>query len=63
VDVAGAGIADGNADGNAVQLYICNGTAAQAWTVASGTIRALGKCLDVTAGSTDNGAKGSAVYL
>ena len=53
VDVAGAN----TADGTPVQLYTCNGTAAQAWTVASGTIKALGKCLDVTAGSTVNGAK------
>ena len=44
VDVAGAN----SANGTAVQLYDCNGTAAQQWTVGSdGTIRALGKCLDV----------------
>ncbi|MGW4824923.1 ricin-type beta-trefoil lectin domain protein [Streptomyces sp. NPDC004227] len=54
LDVAGAG----SADGTAVQLYDCNGTAAQQWTVRSdGTIRALGKCLDVTGGSTADGAK------
>jgi hypothetical protein len=54
LDVAGAN----PADGTAVQLYDCNGTNAQQWTVGSdGTIRALGKCLDVTDRSTANGAK------
>ncbi|MGW7238573.1 lectin [Streptomyces sp. NPDC054804] len=54
LDVAGAS----SADGTAVQLYDCNGTAAQQWTVGSdGTIRALGKCLDVTGNSTADGAK------
>ena len=57
VDVAGAN----PANGTAVQLYDCNGTAAQQWTVGSdGTIRALGKCLDVTGGGT---ADGTAVQL
>jgi hypothetical protein len=46
------------ADGTAVQLYDCNGSAAQNWTVATdGTLRALGKCMDVSSGSTANGAK------
>ncbi|MGW4318651.1 lectin [Streptomyces sp. NPDC004684] len=54
LDVAGAN----SADGTAVQIYDCNGTAAQQWTVgADGTLRALGKCLDVTGNSTANGAK------
>ncbi|WP_432824872.1 polysaccharide lyase family 7 protein [Dactylosporangium sp. CA-092794] len=55
VDVAGAN----TANGTAVQLYDCNGTSAQSWTVGTGdnTVRALGKCLDVTAASTSNGAK------
>jgi hypothetical protein len=45
------------ANGTAVQLYDCNGSAAQIWTVASdGTVQALGKCLDVTAAGTANGA-------
>jgi Ricin-type beta-trefoil lectin domain len=52
VDVAGAA----TANGAAIQLYDCNGTAAQNWTV-DADIRALGKCLDVTAASTANGAK------
>ncbi|MPZ82479.1 MAG: chitinase [Actinophytocola sp.] len=54
VDVAAAS----SANGTAVQLYTCNGTAAQQWSANSdGTIRALGKCLDVTSASTANGAK------
>ncbi|MCF3136398.1 chitinase [Streptomyces olivochromogenes] len=54
LDVAGAN----SADGTPVQLYDCNGTSAQQWTVGTdGTIRALGKCLDVTGNSTANGAK------
>ncbi|MGQ5633765.1 MULTISPECIES: lectin [unclassified Streptomyces] len=54
LDVAGAD----SADGTPVQLYDCNGTGAQQWTVGSdGTIRALGKCLDVTGNSTADGAK------
>ena len=54
VDVAQAG----TADGTAVQLYTCNGTAAQKWSVnADGTVRALGKCLDVTAAGTADGTK------
>ena len=54
VDVAGAG----SANGTAVQLYTCNGTSAQTWTVgADGTVRALGKCLDITAASSANGTK------
>jgi glucosylceramidase len=54
VDVAGAS----TANGAAVQLFTCNGSAAQSWTRgADGTVRALGKCLDVTAASTADGAK------
>ncbi|WP_107422215.1 ricin-type beta-trefoil lectin domain protein [Streptomyces lushanensis] len=54
VDVAGAN----PANGTAVQLYDCNGSAAQQWDVASdGSIRALGKCLDVKGNSTANGAQ------
>ncbi|MCG7209157.1 ricin-type beta-trefoil lectin domain protein [Streptomyces arenae] len=52
VDVAGAN----SANGTPVQLYDCNGSTAQQWTVGSdGTIRALGKCLDVTSGGTADG--------
>ncbi|MBU2663228.1 lectin [Actinoplanes bogorensis] len=55
VDVA----ASNSANGTAIQLYDCNGTGAQQWTVGNtdGSIRALGKCLDVTAASTTDGAK------
>ncbi|WP_082317537.1 ricin-type beta-trefoil lectin domain protein [Streptomyces sp. NRRL WC-3549] len=54
VDVAAAG----TANGTAVQLYDCNGTAAQQWSVGGdGTIRALGKCLDVASGGTANGTQ------
>ncbi|MER8029897.1 RICIN domain-containing protein [Streptomyces bauhiniae] len=54
LDVAGAN----SANGTAVQLYDCNGTAAQQWTVdTDGTVRALGKCLDVTGSSTANGTR------
>src|SRR5688500_3459853 len=55
VDVAAAS----SANGTAVQLYDCNGTGAQNWTVGNsdGSIQALGKCLDVTAASAANGAK------
>ena len=39
-----------------VQVYTCNGTAAQQWTVASGnTLQVLGKCLDVDAAGTTDG--------
>ncbi|MFE4538457.1 ricin-type beta-trefoil lectin domain protein [Streptomyces scopuliridis] len=54
VDVAGAN----PANGTPVQLYDCNGSAAQQWTVASdGSLRALGKCLDVKDNSTADGAQ------
>jgi chitinase len=54
VDVAGAN----PANGTQVQLYTCNGTGAQQWTVASnGTVQALGKCLDVAGAGTANGTK------
>ncbi|MFL6077602.1 MAG: ricin-type beta-trefoil lectin domain protein, partial [Mycobacteriales bacterium] len=54
VDVAGAN----TTNGTQVQLYTCNGTAAQQWTVGSdGTLRALGKCLDVSGGGTANGTR------
>ncbi|MBQ1023604.1 glycosyl hydrolase family 18 protein [Micromonospora sp. C95] len=52
VDVAAAA----TANGTAIQLYTCNGTNAQRWTVAGdGSLRALGKCLDVTSAGTANG--------
>jgi hypothetical protein len=54
VDVAAAK----TANGTHVQLFDCNGTGAQSWTLGDdGTLKALGKCLDVTGGSTASGAK------
>ena len=45
------------ANGNPIQIYTCNGTSAQNWTVESnGTLQALGKCMDVVGGSSSNGA-------
>jgi hypothetical protein len=43
-------------DFNPIQVYTCNGTAAQSWTVESNnTLEVLGKCLDVaSAGTADN---------
>ncbi|HEV2635856.1 MAG TPA: ricin-type beta-trefoil lectin domain protein, partial [Actinocrinis sp.] len=44
------------ADFNPIQVYTCNGTAAQSWTVESdGSLQTLGKCLDVNAAGTANG--------
>jgi hypothetical protein len=46
----------GTADGTKVQLWTCNGSAAQQWTISGdGTLRALGKCLDVKTSGTANG--------
>ncbi|MYV69058.1 DUF1080 domain-containing protein, partial [Streptomyces sp. SID2131] len=46
------------ADGTKIQLWTCNGTAAQKWTVAAdGTVKALGKCLDVSGGGSADGTK------
>ncbi|WP_214107945.1 ricin-type beta-trefoil lectin domain protein [Acrocarpospora catenulata] len=54
IDVAGAN----SADGTAVQLYTCNGTAAQQWTrPGDGTLRAFGKCLDLVNLGTANGTQ------
>jgi chitosanase len=55
VDVAAAS----SANGTKIQLYDCNGTGAQNWTVGNpdNSLRALGKCLDVTAAGTANGTK------
>ncbi len=49
----------GTANGTAIQLWDCNGTGAQNWTVGNSdsSIRALGKCLDVSSGGTANGTK------
>lgn len=52
VDVAGAK----TDNGTPVQIYDCNQSAAQRWTISDdSTIRAFGKCLDVTGAGTANG--------
>jgi hypothetical protein len=53
VDVRGAN----NANFTPVQVYTCNGTNAQQWTVvqAGSTLQALGKCMDINGGGTADG--------
>jgi beta-glucosidase len=52
LDVAGAN----SANGTKIDVYTCNGTGAQQWTVETNqTLQALGKCLDVIGGGTANG--------
>ena len=53
VDVRGAN----TANFTPVQVYTCNGTNAQQWTVveAGSTLQALGKCMDVDGAGTANG--------
>jgi Ricin-type beta-trefoil lectin domain/Putative Ig domain len=45
----------GTADNNPVQLYSCNGDAAQQWQVDGNEIRDFGKCLSNLNGGTANG--------
>ncbi|MFY1585344.1 PQQ-dependent sugar dehydrogenase [Micromonospora sp. WMMD734] len=46
------------ADGTQIQIYTCNGTAAQTWSVTpNSTVKALGKCLDISGGGTADGTK------
>ncbi|MEV6839738.1 lectin [Streptomyces sp. NPDC051133] len=46
----------GTADGTHAQIWACNGSYAQDWTMAAdGTVRALGKCLDAANSGTANG--------
>jgi chitinase len=41
---------------NPIDVYTCNGTAAQSWTVGAGnTLQVLGKCMDINAAGTANG--------
>ena len=53
VDVRGAS----SANFTPVQVYTCNGTSAQQWTVvqAGSTLHALGKCMDINGGGTADG--------
>ncbi|MBK3643639.1 SGNH/GDSL hydrolase family protein [Streptomyces sp. MBT33] len=47
-----------SANGTAVDIATCNGSAAQRWSASSdGTLRALGKCLDATGRGTANGTR------
>ncbi len=46
-----------NADGTQIQIYTCNGTAAQTWTKNAQTLRAYGRCLDVAGAGTADGTK------
>ncbi|WNI18028.1 glycosyl hydrolase [Actinacidiphila sp. ITFR-21] len=54
-----ADVPGGNtANGTQAQLWTCNGSAQQTWTVAAdGTVRDLGKCLDVSGGASADGTK------
>ncbi|MDG4796286.1 ThuA domain-containing protein [Micromonospora sp. WMMD1082] len=46
------------ADGTQIQIWTCNGSAAQTWTVTpNSTVRALGKCLDISGGGSADGTK------
>ena len=52
VDVASAS----SANGTPIQLWGCNSSTAQTWTVnTNGSISALGKCMDISAAGTANG--------
>lgn len=54
VDDAGAG----TSNGTAIQIYTCNGTGAQSWTVAPDhTLQVLTDCMDVTDSGTTAGTK------
>ncbi|MFI7435512.1 ThuA domain-containing protein [Micromonospora haikouensis] len=46
------------ADGTQIQIWTCNGTAAQTWSVTpNSTVKALGKCLDISGGGSADGTK------
>ena len=48
----------GGTNGTPIQIYGCNGTNAQKWTVpGDGTLRAFGKCMDVDHSGTADGTK------
>ena len=52
IDIPGANAVDGAR----LQMWDCNGSAAQQWTFNSdGTVRAMGKCMDPAAAGTANG--------
>ncbi|WFE66022.1 ThuA domain-containing protein [Micromonospora sp. WMMD714] len=46
------------ADGTQIQIWTCNGSAAQTWSVTpNSTVKALGKCLDISGGGSADGTK------
>ncbi|MFD3533298.1 PQQ-dependent sugar dehydrogenase, partial [Streptomyces sp. NPDC058664] len=46
------------ADGTKIQVWTCNGSAAQRWSVpGDGSLKALGKCLDVSGGGSADGTR------
>lgn len=48
----------GTVDGSVVDLYRCNGTTAQRWTLpGDGTVRVLGRCLDDSHSGTADGTR------
>lgn len=48
----------GTANGTKVQLWECNGTPAQRWTLErDGEVKALGRCLDVNRAGTADGTR------
>jgi predicted alpha-1,2-mannosidase len=48
----------GTSNGTHIQLYTCNGTGAQNWTVApDNTLQVFNKCMDVIGGATTAGTK------
>ena len=52
IDIPGANAVDGAR----LQMYDCNGTAAQQWAAnGDGTMRAMGKCMDPAGGALTNG--------
>ncbi len=60
VDVRGAS----SANFTPVQVYTCNGTGAQRWTVAAGnTLQALGKCMDINGGGTWSTTPGTQLQI
>ena len=46
-----------SANGTAVQLWDCNGSAAQTWSSSNGTLTINGKCMDVVGQGTADGTK------
>ncbi|MGW6958125.1 PQQ-dependent sugar dehydrogenase [Streptomyces chartreusis] len=48
----------GTADGTKIQIWTCNNSGAQHWTIGTdNTVKALGKCLDVSEGANADGTK------